>query len=174
MRRKKIRSAANFRQAVSSYRHSDRSGGIFFVCGIPPYERRNANGKPAFKGREYGVSCKKNNAQCADFRCNKDPSASLGMTKRGKRHSRIAAFLMQGRLNNCGASLFDAPRHHFAFLILSRPVHTFPLLSRRRLHYWKASRGQRLLSRSSTHSPPQSPKASWTALTHHYCRCRRS
>ena len=63
---------------------------------------------------------------------------------------------------------------HFQFLIPSNPIHTFLPPSRRRLHYWKASRGRLLPSRSSMHSPRQIPKASWTASTHHYCRCRRS
>ena len=64
---------------------------------------------------------------------------------------------------------------HFQFLIsISRPAHTFPLLSRLRLHYWKVSRGRPLHSRSSMHSPRQIPKASWTASTHHYCHSRRS
>ena len=32
-----------------SYRHSDRSGGIFFVCG----ECVNENGKPSISGKKY-------------------------------------------------------------------------------------------------------------------------
>ena len=64
---------------------------------------------------------------------------------------------------------------HFQFLIsISRPAHTFLPPLRRRLHYWKASRGRPLPSRSSMHSPRQIPKASWTASTHHCCHSRRS
>ena len=91
--------------AVFSYRHSDRSGGIFFVCGETTYVCVNENGKLPISGKKYGFSCWRFLLQ-TEGRLQQRLRVTLGMTIREYRLSKIR-----------GAFDFYAPHHHFSFLI---------------------------------------------------------
>ena len=64
------------------YRHFERKREIFFGCGKTVYacERKREAGYSKNVG--YGVSCKRISRTGEEENCNKDPSATLGMTIR--------------------------------------------------------------------------------------------
>ncbi len=92
-------------EAAFSYRHPERSRGIFFVCRVSFPVWNGLHETPFFSGAGSRVfpACRSSHSLCLAAN-EKDFSLSLEMTNAGKRHSRIESHLYEESVNRYSPS----------------------------------------------------------------------